>query len=95
MHVRGLLDLNTHFSDDKNTIAICTKTRAAGCPPPVATDEDRLRQVCCVYPLDCHVYEGVHETLMVWRVLQLLQVAQEGETDCHGSSGICSQTNDS
>ena len=76
-------------------MAICTKTRAAAFLAHVATVEDHLRQVCCVNPLDCHLYERVHETLMVWRVLQMLQVCQEGETDCHGSSGICSQTNDS
>ena len=59
-------------------MAICTKTRAAAFLAPVATVEDHLRQVCCVNPLDCHLYDRVHETLMVWRVLQMLQVCQEG-----------------
>ena len=53
MALRGLVDLKIHFSDDKNTMAICTKTRAAAFLSHVATVEDHLRQVCCVYPLDC------------------------------------------
>ena len=72
--LRGLVDLITHFSDDKKRMADVVETRAAAFLSAVATVEDHLRQVCCVNPLDCHLYDRVHETLMVWRVLQMLQV---------------------